>query len=51
MLKSLRCLMKGHLFIDSRSTPGTQVCVRCRLRKPFESLQAEDDKTRDADRA
>ena len=38
MLKSLKCFRKGHLFVDSRSSPGTQVCVRCRLRKPFEGL-------------
>lgn len=38
MLKSLRCFRKGHLFVDSRSAPGTQVCVRCRHRKPFEGL-------------
>ena len=34
-----RCSHKGHLFVDSRSQPGTQVCVRCRLRKPFEGLE------------
>ena len=38
MLKSLKCLFKGHLYIDSRSQPGTQICVRCRDRKPFEGL-------------
>jgi hypothetical protein len=38
MLKSMKCLLKGHLFVDSRSQPGTQVCVRCKFRKPFESL-------------
>jgi hypothetical protein len=38
MFKSLRCFRKGHLFVDSRSEPGTQVCVRCRQRKPFEGL-------------
>lgn len=30
--------MKGHMFVDSRSQPGTQVCVRCRQRRPFERL-------------
>jgi hypothetical protein len=38
MLESLKCRMKGHVFVDSRSQPGTRVCVRCRLRKPFEGL-------------
>jgi hypothetical protein len=38
MFKTLRCYRKGHLFVDSRSMPGTQVCVRCRHRKPFEGL-------------
>lgn len=38
MLKSLKCIIKGHLFVDSRSQPGTQVCVRCRHRLPFEGL-------------
>ena len=41
MFKTIRCLAKGHLFVDSRSTPGTQVCVRCRLRKPFEVLDPQ----------
>ena len=38
MFKSLKCFRKGHLFVDSRSVPGTEVCVRCRLRQPFEGL-------------
>jgi hypothetical protein len=38
MLNSLRCRLKGHLFVDSRSLPGMQTCVRCRLRQPFESV-------------
>ena len=38
MFKSLKCLMKGHLYVDSRSEPGTRVCVRCRDRRPFEGL-------------
>ncbi len=38
MFKSLRCFRKGHLFVDSRSMAGTQVCVRCRFRQPFEGL-------------
>lgn len=37
MLNSLRCRLKGHLFVDSRSMPGMQTCVRCRLRQPFEA--------------
>ncbi len=38
MFKSLKCLTKGHLYVDSRSEAGTKVCVRCRDRKPFEGL-------------
>lgn len=38
MFKSLKCRMTGHLFVDSRSQPGTQVCVRCRKRQIFEGL-------------
>jgi hypothetical protein len=40
MFESLRCAWKGHMFVDSRSQPGTQVCVRCRQRRAFESLAA-----------
>jgi hypothetical protein len=40
MFKSLKCYLKGHLYIDSRSQPGSQVCVRCRHRLPFEGLTA-----------
>ena len=46
MFEALRCARKGHMFVDSRSKPGTQVCVRCRKRQPFEGLalpQAEPD--------
>ena len=39
MFKSLKCRFKGHLYVDSRSQPGTQVCVRCRERLPFEGLK------------
>jgi hypothetical protein len=38
MFKMLRCLRKGHLYVDSRRMPGTTVCVRCRHRTPFEGL-------------
>ena len=38
MFKSLKCLIKGHLYVDSRSEAGTKVCVRCRDRQPFEGL-------------
>jgi hypothetical protein len=38
MFASLRCRLKGHLFVDSKSMPGTRVCVRCRRRLPFEGL-------------
>ncbi|SFS73561.1 hypothetical protein [Brevundimonas viscosa] len=49
MFETLRCQLKGgHLFVDSRSHPGMQTCVRCRMRKPFEGsaearTAAEDD--------
>lgn len=38
MLETFRCRVKGHVFVDSRSQPGMQVCVRCRHREPFEGL-------------
>ena len=38
MFQSLKCLFKGHVYVDSRSQPGTEVCVRCRRRRPFEGL-------------
>ena len=38
MLETLRCRVKGHIFVDSRSQAGTQVCIRCRHRQPFEGL-------------
>jgi len=41
MLKTLRCKIKGHIFVDSRSLPGMQTCARCRTRVPFEALVAE----------
>ena len=41
MFKSLKCRIAGHIFVDSRSQPGTQVCVRCRLRQSFEGLKAK----------
>jgi len=36
MFEGLRCKHKGHLFVDSRSIPGTTVCVRCRHRQSFD---------------
>ncbi len=50
MLKSMKCLLKGHAYVDSRSQPGTQVCVRCRARKSFEGFAppAGDDDEPDA---
>ena len=39
MFEVLRCAWKGHQFVDSRSQPGTRVCVRCRQRRPFEGLE------------
>ena len=38
MFKSTRCAWKGHIFVDSRSQPGMQVCIRCKHRQPFEGL-------------
>ncbi len=37
MFEPLRCRLKGHVFVDSRSQPGMQTCVRCRHRQPFET--------------
>lgn len=39
MLKSMKCRLKGHVYVDSRSQPGTRVCVRCQDRQPFEGLR------------
>jgi hypothetical protein len=36
MFSFARCAWKGHVFVDSRSQPGMQTCVRCRARRPFE---------------
>ena len=38
MFKFLKCHLKGHMYVDSRSQAGSQVCVRCRHRLPFEGL-------------
>jgi hypothetical protein len=45
MFQTIRCQLKGgHLFVDSRSQPGMQTCVRCRTRRPFEgSVAAKAD--------
>lgn len=40
MLRSLKCRLKGHLYVDSRSQAGTQVCIRCKHRRPFENFTA-----------
>ena len=45
MFKALICARKGHLFVDSRSQPGVQVCVRCQRRQPFEGLHPTDGPT------
>lgn len=48
MLSSLKCRLKGHVYVDSRSQPGTRVCVRCKDRQPFEGLTEparSDDKS------
>ena len=39
MLKSMKCRLKGHVYVDSHSQPGTRVCVRCQDRQPFEGLR------------
>lgn len=41
MFKTLKCRLAGHIFVDSRSEPGTQVCVRCRYRQAFEGLNTK----------
>lgn len=46
MLAALRCRLKGHIFVDSRSQPGMQVCVRCRSREPFEGMNAQSPSSR-----
>lgn len=45
MFEGLRCKRKGHLFVDSRSTPGTMVCVRCRHRQGFDGAAVTQEKT------
>jgi hypothetical protein len=40
MFKTLKCRLSGHLFVDSRSQPGVQTCVRCRHRQAFDGLKA-----------
>lgn len=39
MYKALKCRLTGHVFVDSRSQPGVQVCARCRHRQAFEGLK------------
>lgn len=39
MFQSLHCMWKGHQFVDSRSQPGTRVCLRCSQRRLFEGLE------------
>ena len=39
MFRSMQCRLKGHVYVDSRSQPGTRVCVRCQDRRPFEGLR------------
>lgn len=45
MFEGLRCKRKGHMFVDSRSTPGTMVCVRCRHRQSFDGATVTQEKT------
>jgi hypothetical protein len=40
MFKALKCRLAGHVFVDSRKEARVQVCVRCRHRKPFQSMNA-----------
>jgi hypothetical protein len=39
MFRTVQCRLKGHVYVDSRSQPGTRVCVRCQDRRPFEGLR------------
>lgn len=43
MFETLRCRLKGHQFVDSRSQPGMVTCVRCKHREPFTSLKTPAD--------
>jgi len=38
MFETLRCVRKGHIFVDSRSQPGTVVCARCGKRRAPEGM-------------
>jgi hypothetical protein len=48
MFRSMQCRLKGHVYVDSRSQPGTRVCVRCQDRRPFEGLR---ERSGDADQS
>jgi hypothetical protein len=39
MFETLRCRLKGHQFVDSRSQPGMVTCVRCKHREPFTAIR------------
>ena len=39
IFRTVQCRLKGHVYVDSRSQPGTRVCVRCQDRRPFEGLR------------
>ena len=41
MFEALKCRAKGHAYVDSRSQPGTEVCVRCRHRRSFEGVLSQ----------
>jgi len=43
MFETLRCKLKGHQFVDSRSQPGMVTCVRCKHREPFTSMKTPAD--------
>lgn len=33
LLSYLRCLIRGHRWVDSHSSPGMMTCIRCRRRR------------------
>jgi hypothetical protein len=34
-MKRLKCLLRGHVFVDSRTEKTVMVCARCRKRQGF----------------
>ena len=41
LLKTLRCLFKGHRFLASRTEADVDVCVRCRMRRSSRGAAGE----------